>query len=157
MDSLKEIRRVLQESSDPDNPTAERLAALLSDVQHVAVVGLSRHLEKPARRIPSYLAAKGLDVIPVNPHAKRLLGRESYPSLGEVPEPVDLVLVFRPSEAAGEFVDAAMSRPDEPAIWLNRDIMDEFRPQLEPYYYDPSRYDTYLEQLGIEYPTVRDE
>ncbi|HIE91605.1 MAG TPA: amidohydrolase [Acidobacteria bacterium] len=52
----------------------------------------------------------------------------------------------------------SLLRPqDEPAIWLNRDIMDEFRPQLEPYYYDPSRYDTYLEQLGIEYPTVRDE
>jgi aminobenzoyl-glutamate utilization protein B len=33
--------------------------------------------------------------------------------------------------------------------------MDEFRPLLEPYYYDPSKYDTYLEQLGIEYPTVR--
>ena len=51
----------------------------------------------------------------------------------------------------------SLLRPeDEPAIWLNREIMDEFRPQLEPYYYDPSRYDTYLEQLGIEYPTVRD-
>lgn len=50
----------------------------------------------------------------------------------------------------------SLLRPeDEPAIWLNKDIMDEFRPQLEPYYYDPSKYDTYLEQLGIEYPTVR--
>ncbi len=44
-------------------------------------------------------------------------------------------------------------RPDdEPAIWLNRDIMERFRPQLEELYYDPSRYDTYLEQLGVEYP-----
>jgi aminobenzoyl-glutamate utilization protein B len=50
----------------------------------------------------------------------------------------------------------SLLRPeDEPAIWLNKDIMDEFRPLLEPYYYDPSKYDTYLEQLGIEYPTVR--
>ena len=46
---------------------------------------------------------------------------------------------------------------DEPAIWLNEEIMEEFRPQLEPYYFDPSQYDTYLEQLGIEYPTVREE
>ena len=45
---------------------------------------------------------------------------------------------------------------DEPAIWLNRDIMARFKPELEKYYYDPSRYDTYLEQLGIEYPTIRD-
>ena len=45
---------------------------------------------------------------------------------------------------------------DEPAIWLNEEIMRQFKPQLERYYFDPSRYDTYLEQLGIEYPTVRD-
>ena len=46
---------------------------------------------------------------------------------------------------------------DEPAIWLNEEIMEKFKPQLEPYYFDPSQYDTYLEQLGIEYPTVREE
>jgi len=44
---------------------------------------------------------------------------------------------------------------DEPAIWLNADIMNEWRERMRPYYYDPDRYDTYLEQLGIEYPTVR--
>ena len=41
---------------------------------------------------------------------------------------------------------------DEPAIWLNRDIMERFRPQLRELHYDPSRYDTYMEQLGVEYP-----
>ena len=41
---------------------------------------------------------------------------------------------------------------DEPAIWLNRDIMERFKPQLEEHYFDETRYDTYLEQLGIEYP-----
>ena len=45
---------------------------------------------------------------------------------------------------------------DKPAIWLNRDIMARFKPELEKYYYDPSRYDSYLEQLGITYPTIRD-
>ena len=44
---------------------------------------------------------------------------------------------------------------DQPAIWLNADIMRRWKPELEKYYYDPSRFDTYLEQLGIEYPTVR--
>ncbi len=43
---------------------------------------------------------------------------------------------------------------DEPAIWLNEDIMREFKPALEEYYYDPSTYDTYLDQLGIAYPTI---
>ncbi|GMV05070.1 MAG: hypothetical protein AMXMBFR53_13500 [Gemmatimonadota bacterium] len=44
---------------------------------------------------------------------------------------------------------------DKPATWLNADIMEQWRPLMRPYYYDPSRYGTYLEQLGIEYPTVR--
>ncbi len=44
---------------------------------------------------------------------------------------------------------------DKPAVHLNADIMEEFRPQLEKYYYDESKYDSYLEQLGIEYPTIR--
>jgi len=46
---------------------------------------------------------------------------------------------------------------DQPAIYLNKDITDEFRPQLEAYYYDESKYDNYLEQLGIRYPTVSPE
>ncbi len=51
----------------------------------------------------------------------------------------------------------SLLRPqDGPAIWLNKEIMERFRPELEQYYYDPSTYDTYLEQLGIEYPTTRE-
>jgi len=47
-------------------------------------------------------------------------------------------------------------RPDDkPAIWLNQKTMEEFRPQMKALYYDPSKYDSYLEQLGIKYPTVR--
>jgi aminobenzoyl-glutamate utilization protein B len=44
---------------------------------------------------------------------------------------------------------------DEPAIWLNEEIMARWRPQMREFYYDPDRYSTYLEQLGIQYPTVR--
>jgi len=44
---------------------------------------------------------------------------------------------------------------DQPALWLNKKIMDEYRPRMKAFYYDPSKYDTYLEQLGIKYPTVR--
>jgi aminobenzoyl-glutamate utilization protein B len=44
---------------------------------------------------------------------------------------------------------------DQPAIELNKAVMDRFRPELKKYYYDPSRYKTYLEQLGITYPTVK--
>jgi len=44
---------------------------------------------------------------------------------------------------------------DEPPIWLNKEIMERFRPEMRKYYYDPRKYATYLEQLGITYPTVR--
>jgi aminobenzoyl-glutamate utilization protein B len=50
-----------------------------------------------------------------------------------------------------------ISETDQPAIFLNEEIMAEWREQMRPYYYDPSRFDTYLEQLGITYPTVRRE
>ncbi len=44
---------------------------------------------------------------------------------------------------------------DQPAIWLNEELMARWRPQMRPFYFDPTRFDTYLEQLGIEYPTIR--
>ena len=44
---------------------------------------------------------------------------------------------------------------DQPAIHMNREIMDEFRELMRPYYYDADRFDTYLDQLGIQYPTLR--
>jgi aminobenzoyl-glutamate utilization protein B len=47
-------------------------------------------------------------------------------------------------------------RPDDkPAMWLNKKIMEEYRPRMKVLYYDPAKYDTYLDQLGIKYPTVR--
>jgi aminobenzoyl-glutamate utilization protein B len=47
-------------------------------------------------------------------------------------------------------------RPDDkPAIWMNKETMERYRPAMQKFYYDPSKYDTYLEQLGIKYPTVR--
>jgi aminobenzoyl-glutamate utilization protein B len=50
----------------------------------------------------------------------------------------------------------AFIRPeDKPAIWLNAQTMAKYRPEMRKYYYDPSKYKTYLEQLGINYPTVR--
>ena len=49
-----------------------------------------------------------------------------------------------------------MRATDKPAIWLNKAIMDKYRPEMRKYYYDPTKYKTYLDQLGIKYPTVRD-
>jgi hypothetical protein len=116
------VKRELQESTDPDNPSAEVLRALFERIQRIAVIGLSRSAEKAARRVPSYLAAKGYDVIPVNPNADRILGKQAYPTLSAVQDPVDLVVIFRPSDQAGPFVAEAAARPERPAIWLQQGI-----------------------------------
>ena len=50
-----------------------------------------------------------------------------------------------------------VTEEDEPATYLNKEIMEEFRPKLEAFYYDETKYDTYLEQLGVTYPTIREE
>jgi predicted CoA-binding protein len=120
--TLLEVKRELQASSDPGNPTAEELRTILETVERIAVIGLSRHSEKPARRVPSYLAAKGYEVIPVNPNAERILGQTAYDRIQDVKEPVDMVLIFRPSEQAGRFVEDAAARPERPVIWLQSGI-----------------------------------
>ncbi|UCC26008.1 MAG: CoA-binding protein [Gemmatimonadales bacterium] len=116
------LEAVLGESSDPDNPGPDEIHDLVRRTISIAVVGMSRDLAKAARRVPSYLAAKGADVIPVNPNATRILGKPARHSLQEVEEAVDMVLVFRPPAEAGAVVDTAAARPDRPIIWLQEGI-----------------------------------
>lgn len=116
------LETLLRASSDRDNPTADELVELLSRPRRIAVIGLSRFPEKPARRVPAYLAARGHDVVPVNPSAERVLGRQAYATLADVPGHVDIVLIFRPPDQAGAFVREALARPERPAIWLSEGI-----------------------------------
>ncbi len=122
MDALHRLQRVLERSADPDNPSAERLKEIILTVSRVAVVGLSRFPEKAARRVPSYMATKGYDIIPVNPFAERILGKPARRHLDEVTEVVDMVLVFRPSEEAGGVIELAAARLEKPVIWLQEGI-----------------------------------
>jgi uncharacterized protein len=122
MSELDRLAHLLAESSDPGNPDPVQLRDLLGRIRRVAVVGISRDPLKDARRVPSYLAAKGLDIVPVNPFATWLLGRPAVAHLDEVSEPVDMVLVFRPSDEAGDVVSLANHRPERPAIWLQEGI-----------------------------------
>ena len=62
---------------------------------------------------------------------------------------------FRTEQGMKQKYEPMVGPDDKPAIELNTDIMEEFRPQLEKYYYDETKYDSYLEQLGIKYPTVK--
>jgi len=122
MDGLLELQSLLDESGDRDNPGPEELKKLMESVRSIAVVGISRNPEKPARRVPAYLASKGYDVIPVNPSVDEILGKKARDSLKDVSEPVDMVLVFRPPEEAAKIAEAAMRRDERPVIWLQKGI-----------------------------------
>jgi aminobenzoyl-glutamate utilization protein B len=64
---------------------------------------------------------------------------------------------FREEQGMNQEYVPMVGEEDKPAIYLNTEIMQEFRPKLEAFYYDETKYDSYLEQLGITYPTVRKE
>jgi predicted CoA-binding protein len=123
MEPTKPVPELLQDSRDPDNPTADEIVTLLEAVKRIAVVGMSRSPEKAARRVPGYLASKGYEIIPVNPTADRILGKLAVDCLDDITEPVDMVLVFRPSKDAARVMERAMKRPERPAIWLQEGIL----------------------------------
>lgn len=62
---------------------------------------------------------------------------------------------FNEEQASKQKYVPMVSETDEPAIYLNKEIMDLYAPLLVPFYYDETKYDSYLEQLGITYPTLR--
>jgi uncharacterized protein len=75
----------------------ELLKDILTHAKTIAVVGLSRSPGKESHAVARYLQGQGYRVIPVNPNAEELLGEKSYPDLLSIPEPVDIVNIFRPS------------------------------------------------------------
>ena len=62
---------------------------------------------------------------------------------------------FREEQGMDTKYEPMVTKDDQPAIYLNTEIMEEFRPKLEPYYYDETKFDSYLDQLGVEFPTLR--
>ena len=122
MDVLGRLQPILNESRDPHNPGPDEIKEIMESVHSIAVIGISRSPEKAARRVPSYLAAQGYDVIPVNPFVDKILGKGAFNSLEEVMDPVDMVLVFRPSAEAAEIATVAMARKEKPVIWLQEGI-----------------------------------
>lgn len=95
--------------------------AILEGARTVAVVGCSTDSGKAAHRIPAQLQAAGYRVIPVHPEAGEILGERAYRTLGEIPEPVDLVDVFRPSQEAPEVARQAVAI-GAGALWLQLGI-----------------------------------
>jgi predicted CoA-binding protein len=91
----------------------------------VAVVGCSTTPGKAAHDIPKYLIDHGYEVIPVNPFADEIFGRTAYDTLTDVPDEIDIVDVFRPSEEVAGIVDEVLERNDVKALWLQLDIRDD--------------------------------
>jgi uncharacterized protein len=99
-------------SSSQANSTQDEIADILKKYKTVAVVGMSRNPEKDSYRIPEYLMKNGFHVIPVNPSAEEILGLKSYKKLGDIPEQVDIVDMFRPTEDIPNYVqDVIQKRP----------------------------------------------
>lgn len=95
------------------------------DLKDIAVVGMSKNVEKAAHYVPKYLIGKGYNVIPVNPTTTEILGRKSYSSISEVPENIDIVDVFRRSEDVPNVVMDALKKKGIKYIWMQEGIYNE--------------------------------
>lgn len=94
---------------------------ILGQTRTIAVVGLSSQPERAGYYVPAYLQAHGYRILPVNPNIQEALGEKAYPDLASVPIPVDLVLLFRRSEAVLPFVDQAVQIGAK-AVWMQLGI-----------------------------------
>ncbi|MDT4897953.1 MAG: uncharacterized protein QOH25_3030 [Acidobacteriota bacterium] len=101
----------------------ETISKILEDCHTIAVVGLSSNPGRASNGVAGYMKRQGYRVIPVNPNEEQVFGEKSYPSLADVPVPIDLVDIFRRSEEAGKAVDEAIEIGAK-AVWLQEGVID---------------------------------
>jgi predicted CoA-binding protein len=102
---------------------APALVRRLLELRTIAVVGLSANPARPSHGVGVYLMNAGYTVIPVNPKASEVLGQRAYPSLLEVPGKVDLVDVFRASDAVPEIAEQAVAIGAR-GLWLQLGVIN---------------------------------
>jgi predicted CoA-binding protein len=112
------------------NYSDAQIARILRSVKTIAMVGASPNEVRPSYFAMKYLTEKGFKVIPVNPGAagKEILGEKVYASLNDVPPPVDMVDIFRNSEAAGPITDEAIANKDRlglKVLWMQLGVINE--------------------------------
>ena len=106
---------------DPaDAPQEDDVSRILS-MRTVAVFGCSPRPERPSHSVAEYLKRQGYRIVPVNPGHKKILGKTCYPDLRAIPFPVDVVDVFRRSEAVLPVIEDAI-RIKAKALWLQDGI-----------------------------------
>ncbi len=116
--------------SDDLTYSDETLRRILLAVRSIAMVGASPTWTRPSYYAMKYLQGKGYRVIPVNLRAagQQILGETVYASLREVPRPIDMVQIFRNSEAAGAITDEAIAVAKEKGIsviWMQIDVRND--------------------------------
>ena len=102
----------------------EQITQLLKTAKTIAVVGLSESAMRPSFSVSEYMRAHGYRIIPVNPAIQEWLGEKAYASLLDVPEKIDIVDVFRRSDAVPDIVEQAI-QIKAPAIWLQEGVIHE--------------------------------
>lgn len=101
----------------------EAISKILEDCRTIAVVGLSSSPARASHGVAGYMKREGYKIIPVNPNEEEVFGERSYATLADVPIKIDLVDIFRRSEAAGEVVDEAI-KVGAKAVWLQEGVID---------------------------------
>jgi predicted CoA-binding protein len=111
---------------DHDHYPDDYLRDILQGTRTIAVVGASPRRARPSHGVMSYLQRHGYRAIPVNPNAAgdTINGEKCYATLAEVPEPIDMVDIFRRSEAAGAAVDQAVAVGAK-FVWMQLGVRDE--------------------------------
>jgi len=99
-------------------------ATILNEYRIIAMVGLSTDPSRPSHRVAKYLINHGYKVIPVNPGAQEILGTRSYSDMSSIPEPVEIVDIFRRSEEVMPIVDEAI-KIGAKVVWMQEGVINE--------------------------------
>ena len=102
----------------------QNIPEILDTYKTVAVVGLSPKMHRPSHSVAAYLAEVGFEIIPVNPGHSEIMGLTCYPSLAQIPEPVEIVDIFRRSEKVLSVIQAAIEIGAK-VVWMQSGIVNE--------------------------------
>ncbi len=105
-------------------PSDDELRNIYATTKTIAVVGASGDPDKAGHNIPAYLQSQGFRIIPINPKGGELFGEKVFPSLEDIPEPVDVVDVFRPAEETPAIAQQAAAIGAK-VLWLQAGIYSE--------------------------------
>jgi predicted CoA-binding protein len=107
-----------------ENPSDTTIREILATPRTIAVVGCSPDPDRDSHRIAALLKAKGHRVIPVNPSCQQVLGERCFASVRDIPEPVEMVDVFRRPEFVDQIADEAIAVGAK-ILWLQLDVINE--------------------------------